>query len=306
MAQYIVGDYIKEKRKEAGLSQEELAEGICEPSTLSRIENGSQMPSRKTYEALMQKMGKGGSMFSSFSSRKEMEICRLEMLISEKLANRNLEGLRELYDELKLLADKSNDLEWQYVVYVDALIQNLEGEGAVAILPQLVEALHRTRPDFDLENPAQAGLLTFQEINLLNNIAIAHWKSGKKESGMRLMVYLKEYMEKHLIDEKEKGGHYPMVLFNLSKWLLEEEKAQEALEMAEVGVKACIAYGKLTAFPKLLVSKADALERLGENEKAIEVYRQVFYLSQAMENEMRMGHMKRILLEKYGIDMDAY
>ncbi len=301
MAQYIVGDYIKEKRKEAGLSQEELAEGICEPSTLSRIENGSQMPSRKTYEALMQKMGKGGSMFSSFSSRKEMEICRLEMLISEKLANRNLEGLRELYDKLKLLADKSNDLEWQYVVYVDALIQNLEGEGAVAILPQLVEALHRTRPDFDLENPAQAGLLTFQEINLLNNIAIAHWKSGKKESGMRLMVYLKEYMEKHLIDEKEKGGHYPMVLANLAKWLLESEKIQEALEICEQGLEACLHYGKLLLFPVLLLYKAGALERLGESEKAIDSYRQVYYMSKAMKNDARAKRVKDFMLNQHGI-----
>ena len=58
MAQYTVGDYIRENRKKAGISQEELAYGVCEASTLSRIESGSQMPSRRTYEALMQKLGK--------------------------------------------------------------------------------------------------------------------------------------------------------------------------------------------------------------------------------------------------------
>ena len=301
MAQYTVGDYIRENRKKAGISQEELAYGVCEASTLSRIESGSQMPSRRTYEALMQKLGKDVSLFSFFSSRKEMEIYQLEMFIGEKLANRNLEGLRELYEKLNALADKNNPLERQYVMYVDALIQNLEGEGAVAILPQLIEAVHQTRPDFDLENPEQAGLLTFHEINLLNNIAIAYWKGGKKESGMGLMLYLKEYMEKNLIDEKEKGGHYPMVLANLAKWLLEEEKVQEALEICEDGIEACLHYGKLLLFPVLLLYKAGALERLGESEKAIDAYRQVYYMSKAMKNDNRAKEVKGFMLEQYKI-----
>ena len=230
-----------------------------------------------------------------------MEIYQLEMFIGEKLANRNLEGLRELYEKLNALADKNNPLERQYVMYVDALIQNLEGEGAVAILPQLIEAVHQTRPDFDLENPEQAGLLTFHEINLLNNIAIAYWKGGKKESGMGLMLYLKEYMEKNLIDEKEKGGHYPMVLANLAKWLLEEEKVQEALEICEDGIEACLHYGKLLLFPVLLLYKAGALERLGESEKAIDAYRQVYYMSKAMKNDNRAKEVKGFMLEQYKI-----
>lgn len=305
MSMYEVGDYIRECRKKAGMSQEELSEGICEPSNLSRIETGNQMPSRRTYEALMQKMGEDVSLFSSFSDRREMEFYRLENKISEKMANQKIEGLRELYVKMKALANGKDRLEQQYVMYTEALIRNLEGEGSVVVLPQLLEALHETRPNVHLENLQEdlqkIGLLTFQEINLLNNIAIAFWRGGKKESGMELMLYLKEYMEKHLVDEKEKGGHYPMVLFNLSKWFLQTEQPEKALEMALDGVKACNRYGKLFAFPKVLVAKADALSYLGKEKEAIDVYRQVFYLSQAMEEQERADRMKKIFLENYKV-----
>lgn len=301
MSIYGVGNYLKEYRKKAGLSQEELAEGICNASNLSRIETGSQMPTRRTYEALMQKLGQNVSLFSSFSTHREMEFYRLENQIGEKLADQNTDGLRGLYDRMKVLADPREDLEQQYMLYVDALIRNLEGEGAVAVLPQLMEALHVTRKNGDPENPREMKLLTFQEINLLNNIAVAYWRGGEKEKGMNLMLYLKEYMEEHLVDEKEKGGHYPMVLFNLSKWLLQLERPGEALEMALAGVKACNRYGKLLAFPKVLIAKADALRCLGREKEAIQVYRQVFYLSQAMENQERAARMQKILSEQYGI-----
>ena len=57
MANYPIGGLIAEMRNRQNLSQEELTEGICAVSTLSKIENGVQMPSRKVYEALMQRLG---------------------------------------------------------------------------------------------------------------------------------------------------------------------------------------------------------------------------------------------------------
>ncbi len=54
---YEIGDMIKCSRKSMGITQEELAEGICSVLTLSRIENGRQSPGKKVYEELMRKMG---------------------------------------------------------------------------------------------------------------------------------------------------------------------------------------------------------------------------------------------------------
>lgn len=46
MQNYRLGDYIRQRRQELNLTQEQVCAGICEPVTLSRFENGRQTPSR--------------------------------------------------------------------------------------------------------------------------------------------------------------------------------------------------------------------------------------------------------------------
>lgn len=45
MGEYSKAAVIKYTRKAVGMTQEELSEGICEPVTLSRYENGQLNPS---------------------------------------------------------------------------------------------------------------------------------------------------------------------------------------------------------------------------------------------------------------------
>ena len=47
MKNVFLGEYIKQRRLDLGLTQEQLCDGICESVTLSRLENGKQTPSRK-------------------------------------------------------------------------------------------------------------------------------------------------------------------------------------------------------------------------------------------------------------------
>ena len=47
MEKNTLGEIIHHLRKKAGLTQEALADGICSPVSISRIENGKQMPSGK-------------------------------------------------------------------------------------------------------------------------------------------------------------------------------------------------------------------------------------------------------------------
>ena len=57
MKNVFLGEYIKQRRLDLGLTQEQLCDGICEPMTLSRLENGKQTPSRNRINALLQRLG---------------------------------------------------------------------------------------------------------------------------------------------------------------------------------------------------------------------------------------------------------
>lgn len=57
MAVFQLGAVIKNRREELGITQEDLADGICSVPTLSRIENGERMPTKDHFEMLMQRLG---------------------------------------------------------------------------------------------------------------------------------------------------------------------------------------------------------------------------------------------------------
>jgi len=58
MSVFQLGPILKARREELGLSQEDLADGICSVPTLSRIENGERMPTKNHFEMLMQSCSK--------------------------------------------------------------------------------------------------------------------------------------------------------------------------------------------------------------------------------------------------------
>lgn len=65
MATYCAGVLISELRKRKWLTQEKLAEGICDRRTVS-YENGSISPSKYLFERLMQRLGVDPKQFSSY------------------------------------------------------------------------------------------------------------------------------------------------------------------------------------------------------------------------------------------------
>ena len=78
MKEVFLGEVIRQRRLELGLTQEELCEGICEPMTISRFENGRQTPSRNRIKALLQRLGLPDDRFFGLLSTKEVQISNLE------------------------------------------------------------------------------------------------------------------------------------------------------------------------------------------------------------------------------------
>ena len=78
MREVFLGEYMKQRRLELGLTQEQLCEGICEPMTISRMENGRQTPSRNRINALLQRLGLPDDRYFALLSKHEEEIAALQ------------------------------------------------------------------------------------------------------------------------------------------------------------------------------------------------------------------------------------
>ena len=78
MAYYTIGELIRDARERQKYSQEELSYGICAVSTLSRIENGLQVPGKKILEGLLQRLGAVDRIYYVYLNQEERERYQLE------------------------------------------------------------------------------------------------------------------------------------------------------------------------------------------------------------------------------------
>lgn len=92
MQNYKLGEYIRQRRLDLGLTQEQVCAGICESVTLSRFENGKQTPSRNRINAILQRLGLPDDRYYALVTPEELEI---EALKKEIVSCNALSALRK-------------------------------------------------------------------------------------------------------------------------------------------------------------------------------------------------------------------
>ena len=306
MAYYTIGELIREARERQNYSQEELCYGICTASTLSRIENGQQVPGKKILEGLMQRLGAADRLFHVYANKEERERYELEQQLARSLGDRDYGQAESLVSYMKKRIAKNpgkpscRNMEEQYLAFATILIQKQKGKSAGWVLKGLLDAIHMTIPDFDGIH-IKSKLLTYHEIAILNNIGCAYHSLGRVMDAVQLLLGLKEYMEQHNLGSVEMSLKYPMVLQNLSSWLGQEGMYQDALALCQAGIDYCIKYGKLHTFPMLLCNKACALAELGQYDMSKDNFVKSIAIFQAINQQEHAEKVKAYASTHYGI-----
>lgn len=294
---YEIGSFIHDLRVERGYSQEELCYGICSTGNLSKIENGIRMPNRKTIEALMQRLG-CEDVFLQFSSREEMyqvEIC--EKIVG-KLAERDFDGLEELVEEFEASISEGDVLNSQYCRFTKAMISQAKGAQAETVIRELEEALQMTKPGYMKEGFKVKGLLTYNEITILTNIANNYAKNDN-DKAMKILFALKDYMDNHVLDGNERVKKYQIIIHNLSDILVDEKRYDEAIDLCDLGIEISKENNRLRLFPYFLVNKGFALLGKGEEEQAQKQLQKGYHMWEAMDNEKECQRLVHYLKEKW-------
>lgn len=264
MAIYVVGDFVRETRIRKGYSQEEVSFGICSVASLSRIENGEQTPSRLTLEKLLERMGTENNLFNVFVSREELELYETVQTITRNITDGNLDELESQVCKLENMIRQGARLERQYLLFAKGELLRQRDGADDEVMELLMQSIHLTLPKFDGFTPLTSNLLTFDEIMIINAIAIQHAKMNRVKTALGLGFWLKNYMKDKVVEGKLKTAKYPMILYNLSNWLAIIERYLDAFEMADEAVEFCIKYGNLVMLPFVVFNKACALAEFGK------------------------------------------
>ncbi len=110
------------KRKELGLSQQTLAEGICEQSQISKIERGHFIPSADLLFKLSQRLEVPLDYFFNEQIEVKSNLSNFKQLSASLLDDRNYDDLEYLY---KIEAERSTFLTLEdrtYLEWIKAII----------------------------------------------------------------------------------------------------------------------------------------------------------------------------------------
>ncbi|SDA74075.1 Helix-turn-helix domain-containing protein [Lachnospiraceae bacterium G11] len=144
------GDIIREARTNAGLTQEELASGICSEVSLSNIENGKLGASTSTFKLLMNKAGVTCEAYPIFKNRDDFESYLCLRHIRFYLETWNLD---KAYDELLRLRELNycqNKYYYQEALFLYCLIQYKAGTSDVSVLVKLLfKSISISHPGFN-------------------------------------------------------------------------------------------------------------------------------------------------------------
>ena len=300
MANYTIGDMVFESRTAPGYSQEELSFGICSTSSLSRIENSGQIPGRKIFEALMQRLGVSDSLYSAYISRDEMEICKLIQELAWSLERLELNKSEKIIEELEPMLGRNSNLEKQYISFARANIYLHKTGDHETFFQMLLDTIRMTMEDFEPGKGIEKRLLTFHEITILDNIAIELYNGGKRKEGLQLLYALKEYMETHIIDEEEKARKYPLVIYNIATMLGSMGLHEEVYELCSQGISFCVSHNKLIALPYLITNKAYAAAETKRHDEVTKLCHQAIVLFEVCGKEECIKNIKEDVLRKYG------
>lgn len=308
MANYTVGEILRETRERKKCSQEEVCYGICTPSTLSRIENGIQIPGRRILEALTQRLGITDNLYTTYMGREELELYETGKRLMRSLGHGDYKELELLVQQLEQMLERIErrdynvNLEEQYILFAKAILQKHRGAERQNVLEMMLEAIRITIPNFDgihIKNRC----LTFQEITILNNISCIYHEMGKILEAFQIIVVLKEYMEENVMDEEEKAKKYPMIIQNMVSWLSQEGRYEDALVLCESGLECCIEYGKMKVFPMLLYNKSALLAETGQLDKSRKCFLQTIAIFQAMNQHQQAEDIRVLANRDYKLNL---
>ena len=147
MAVFQLGPILKARREELGLSQEDLADGICAVPTLSRIENGERLPTKNHFEMLMQRLGYSAMSMDYFTDKQDFIIHELKFKTRQAFITGNHTQAKIYLEKLEAVLGAPTKIDRQFVKLHQVLLYKEKYTDADK-LRKLEEAIQLTLRHF--------------------------------------------------------------------------------------------------------------------------------------------------------------
>ncbi len=295
-----IGMIIRRRRMELGLSQEDLADGICAVTTLSRIENGERMPTQNHLEILLQRIGYSDMMLQSYVDEADFVAHELKFKIRQAYIEKDATKAQELLQQFKALVAKPTAIDEQFILLYGVLLYP-QRYSKEEMLQELENAICLTCPGY--KHGDFPFVLSYEEIILLNNIAISTADCGNRKEAIDILYGIAGYYDTHMVNAEESLRTETMTLYNLSKYLGLENRYDECITICERAIQCSQKTGRCLFFAQTLYNNAWALVKrnhVGDFDKAKELANYALNVAIALGLKPFAAHCRKFI-ENYNL-----
>lgn len=224
---------IREARIQSGLTQKEMADGICSLQALSRIECGSANVSPATFDALMRRAGFPHTRFPVFVNRADFECYRSLKYARIHLDAWQLAPAWEELQKLKTLNWAGNKFYYQEWLFLYGRLQFRSYSCCHEhIYSTLLAALRITRPHFTPDNLSGC-LLTENELEIVTALAQETLYLGNREECAQMLDNIENCLDNSSFSSMEKARLQAEAAIVRVKYLLSVSEYENAFRLAD-------------------------------------------------------------------------
>jgi transcriptional regulator with XRE-family HTH domain len=286
------GHAIKDLRIKVGLSQKELAAGICTQAQISKIEKCNDIPSALLLNQIANKLGVDMNYFFEMQESHKVEyIKNSREYIRNLIRYRDYENLYTTVREEKKHPYYQEKENLQFLLWHEAICMHYIENDSEKALEILNEAMLLTR---------NKQYYTEQEIEMLNSIAIILRETQSyEESKKRFQEALEKIKEVPKISDPTVEIR---IIFGLAQLLTDIESFQESLQHCEKGISLCKELETLYLYGELLYQKGENLARMGQKNLASESFEHSIHIFELQNNTVLIQSVKENQTELLGLD----
>lgn len=281
MKEVVFGEEIRRLRKAKGWSQEKLADGICSASTLSRIENGCQVPSRRVFRSLMEHLeGPGIFSYAQFlsSSDYKLEIIQEELL--EAMEGWQVERAKDLLWELEQIMDYDNPKLAQFFEMSKQVCFQMCGADAEGYARKCLQILQMGGANYNEENLASQmkeclgvrrgridiAKCEYVDLWVLNNLAVGLMWQKDYQRAYDIFIFMSHQLENNKLQESRNWKMKGAIAGNMAICLLQMKRPWEARECMRKAYLSVRRKGGIVVLRQLLWIMMDVSVAIGDSE----------------------------------------
>ncbi len=301
------GEFLRELRLSRNMTREQLAQDICTPKQIYRIEKGVYEPSLYLINQLSIKFNMDlNEYFKMYFSNNTIVGLEGVQTINAALESGNLPLLKSLVDKYEKLEEFKKGGNLQHIYYGKALCSALLDNDYETSLDYCFKGIQIEYPEFSL-NKIHKNTYSNVGIALLNCISQNYFAMNEFNNGMKVLFKLLHVLETYILTSpypmfqasQFSKKIYQVVLCNISAALLDNGEIKNSLLYVDKGIQFSVKENNLRFLPDLLLMKFRILYKEQNYEEAREYYNRTIYLYKITNKTNEISDLENLAKSDY-------